>query len=200
MQMKRIALGLALLSVTAGADPLNDSLITGSSTAHFQDAASVFGNPAALGFQTELNGAAVSTSLLGSFNRSTDSAFGLGLAIGYFGLGYERLTALAGNYNRYSLALGAPLSPKLYIGSRVTLTRSALGAVGSPDSLDFGVQYRPSSLFALGFQVNHVNEPTVGATPLRAQWVGSAIVRPLPRLELTADVDTLSGNFAKHFG
>ncbi len=199
--MKRIALGLAaLLTLAAGADPLNDALITGSSTSHFQDAASVFGNPAALAYQTELNGSSLSTSLLGSFNRSTDSAFGLGIALGYFGFGYERLTAIAGNFNRYSLALGAPVSPRLYVGSRVTLTRSALGTVGSPDSLDFGMQYRPSSLFALGFQVNRVNEPMVGATPLRTQWVASAIVRPLARLELTADVDTLSGTFGKHFG
>ncbi len=184
----------------AAADPLNDSLLSGFSTSHFQEAASVFGNPAALAFQTDLNGPAVSTSLLSAFNRSTDSAFALGLAVGYFGFGYERLTAVPGNYHRYSFALGAPLNPKLYFGSRLTLTRSGLTSIGSPDSFDLGLQYRPSPVFALGFQVNRINQPLVGTTPLPTQWVASAIVRPLPRLELTLDVDTLSGSFAKRFG
>ncbi len=198
MQIARI-LVLFFASI-AYADPLNDSLLGGYSTSHFQDAGSVFMNPAALAFQTDLNGKSITTSLFGSANRSTDGAFAFGLGIGYFGLGYERITTTAGNYNRYSLALAAPIHPTLYFGTRVGLTRSSIAAVGSQESLDFGIQYRPSRLWALGIQANHVNQPVVAGVSQPVQWVMSAIVRPLPRLDLTVDVDTLSNNFFKRVG
>lgn len=190
-----------LLSTYLLADPLNNSLELNTSVSHAYDARSTFSNPAALGFQTELNDAALLSSFSYATNKYRTNEFSLGLSYGYFGFGIERLSpATSLTYNRYTLALGAPITAGLYLGTRFSTTGSDSSTLSGINSLDFGAQYRPSRFFSVGIEVNKANRPIIGGLQSPIQYIGAVSVSPIQKLLVSFDVDTLSSNFGKDLG
>lgn len=192
---------LAFLPVLVFADPLNGSLELNTSVSHAYDARSTFSNPSALGFQTELNDAALLSSFTYATNRYRKNEFSFGLSYGYVGFGLERLSpSTTTDYSRYSFALGVPVTPGLYFGSRFSTTSSDTATLSGIHSLDFGVQYRPIRFISAGLEMNHVNKPVIGGVESPIQYVAGLALAPINKLTVTADVDTLSNHFAKDFG
>ena len=188
----------ALFSSISVADPLNQGLSLGTSVADAYDARSIFTHPAALGFQTELNGAALLASFEHSANRGMPNELAAGLSYGYLGLGLESLTTPLGLFQRYQVGLGIPLTPWLFVGGRYGIQRA--GRSGNPrfNSTDLGFQLRPHANLSFGFLVNRVFSSASAHMP--AQFVTGATFHPHPRVDLSADVDTLSNNFGNKFG
>ena len=161
--MKSILNGL--LSFFVFACPLwaQESLQMGTSVSHFYEARSTFVNPAALAYQSQLNG----TGLLSSFSwawQSSPNEFGVGLSWGNWGLGLER--------ERYSLASSLAFGPYLFGGTRIVWNGNR-----SPQ-LDLGLQIRPNTWIAGGILANQT-QTAVGLT-----------LRPLESLMLQADFET----------
>src|SRR3954467_1322564 len=83
---------LVLPTLTAVADPLAGGLQLGTSVSQSYDGRSILTNPAALGFQTELNGADLASSFIYGFNRENQQDdFALGATLGPVGFGWERI-------------------------------------------------------------------------------------------------------------
>lgn len=199
---------LALAPRSLPADPTNGSLEIGTSVSHAYDARSVFTNPAALGFQTELNGTSLATSYGIAANRAYKNDYSLGISLGYLGFGAEELSpASETRLSRYTFAIGVPLFRPLlayvplYLGFRYVLNRSDVGALGSFDSADLGLQLRPSRFFSLGFMANGLNRPTVGGVRQDALLVLGTTIRPWDALELGVDIDSRANDsFLKQVG
>lgn len=195
------ALCLLTLAVRGLADPLNGSLEYGTSVAGNPLTRSVFSNPAALAFESMLNGSALGVSTTFGLNDAgnANDDFSVGAAYGVLGVGVERLRQPGGDiYNRYGISLAGSLFSSIFFGARYQLVRPNIAP--TYDSLDLGVQYRPHPKIAFGLLANRVNGPDQGGTKLSRQYVAGVAIRPIPELELQADVDTLSTNFAKKFG
>lgn len=190
--MRRIFLILLIqaLTVVAVADPLNASLEIGASVSHSYDARNLLVNPAAMAYQADLNGPGPTSSLLLGVNQGFDNELSHTLNYSYFGFGIESLSQPAGKFRRYSFGLGVPFHPMLYGGIRLQFQRADTPVIGDYDSLDLGLQFRPSPYFSLGFLANHARSTI-------RQYVFGATVRPLPFLDLSADLDTPSDNFFK---
>ena len=122
-----------------------DPLQTGTSVSHFYDARSVFVNPAALSYQSALNGSGFLSSLSWGQKESNDD-FALGLSLGSFGFGVERYFENLESFSRYSLASGLPVSPWVYLGSRISFT-SASPTLEGTTQVDLGLQIRPAPFF-----------------------------------------------------
>lgn len=182
------------------ADPLNGSLELGTSVSHFYEARSIFSNPAALGYQTELNGSNFSVSDSYAVNRGYDDSFNLGVTWGYFGFGFEHLAHVVDNYSRYHFGLGFPVYPTVYLGARYSLTRSRIDVVGSPNSLDLGLQFRPSRFFAVGAVATQLNRPVVLGNNLPVGFIFGLTLRPVTPITLFLDADTSSTSFGKTWG
>lgn len=190
----------SILSLNCWGDPLTNSIQVGQSTSKSYEAANVFLNPAALAFNTILNGSGPYTAYGHSFNRNGKNASTFALTWGYFGFGYERLAITTQSYSRFSVALGVPLDSIFYLGSRIRITRSDLSAVGSPDALDLGLQVRAYPWLSIGLMANDLNQPTINGAELPVQFVMSATVRPWHWLEVTGDVDTYSNGLFNTIG
>lgn len=184
------------------AEPLAGALDAGTSVSGAFQARSVFSNPAALAFETALNGANPSLALLGSGDRGPETGhLAAALALGGFGLGYERV---AGGFSRIRLASAFAWTPWLYTGLRVGWQMPAAAGLRSFASVDVGLQLRRSRYVALGAMVNGLNEPAVGGVRQPSQYVFGVTARPPGRLEETLegsfDVDTSGDRFGERWG
>jgi len=188
MHRKFFTLLVFALSTTVMADPLNDGMEVGSSVSQSHDGRNVFVNPAALGFQTDLNGGGPMTSFMYGVNQGRTDEFSTSLSLSYFGFGVEALSGALGKFQRYNFGLGVPIHPKIYAGVRLQLQSAENPAQGTPTNLDVGLQVRPSKYFSLGFLANHSNQTV-------KQYVFGATLRPLSWLDLSADLDTPSNDF-----
>ncbi len=194
---------LIILSLTmsdAFADPLNGSLQSGTSISNAYDSRSVFSNPAALGFQTELNGTHLSSAYTWGIERTQQDDYAFALALGYFGFSAEALSQAGQRASRFGFALGFPLTNTIFVGGRYSLFRTDSAGLNPYDGLDLGVQFRPSPYWSAGFLTNRVNHPLSGPTRLPLQYVLGTTVRPIDRVELSVDVDTTSDNNWKRYG
>ena len=163
------------------------------SVSHSYDARNIFVNPAALGFETELNGFSVLSSFSYGATPQLSDQFGASVSLGYLGYGMEWLSDPQGTFRNYHFGIGVPLFPTFYAGMKYRFTRSDFPPLDHLDSFDFGFQYRAFPHLSVGFLINGVNLPVL-------QYVLGLTARPFPRAEICADVDTLSAPFAKAFG
>lgn len=196
-----IVLGISLLCVPArAAETLRHHLEYSTSVAHAYHARSLFTNPAALGFQTELDGAALDASVTAGLHRDADDELSVALSYGYLGLGGMRLVTPSGTLSRYLVGLGFPVSSQLFFGTRYSFSRSESAALDDFHSIDLGLQWRPARFLAVGALVETLNQPTMGGTRVPARIGGGVALRPLSFLELTGDVDTLADRFGERWG
>jgi protease-4 len=148
-----ITIGLNLLNLTAYADPTGNSLQMGTSLSHNDEARSLFVNPAAMGYETELNGSSFATAFSYGSNVGLSGDYSLGITYGFFGIGLEEYGS--SGLRRYQMGFGAPLSSRWFAGWRLGLVRGTV----SQTTLDFGIQYRPKNWLAFGLVTNRVNQP-----------------------------------------
>lgn len=198
--MPKLILLLSLLGWSGFADPLNESLEMGASVSQAYDARSTLVNPAALAFQTELNGTAPYTSFVYGINNGIPDEFSSGLSWGYFGFGMEYLSKATGKLRRYNFALAAPVGPYVFFGTRFVLQRPETALIGDYNGWDLGLQVRPSRYFSIGATANRLNQPDILGVKSPVQFVFGATVRPIEWLDLSFDADTLSQNFGKTWG
>lgn len=192
-----LAIGLCAVAI---ADPLNQSLPVGTSLSGNYGARNIHLNPAALAFETELNGFSPLSYFSYGNNRSVPDEFSLGLTFGLFGLGFESLSQPEGKFQRYHVALAAPLTPTLFMGGRFGFQRADASAIAPYDSLDLGFQFRPTRYFSLGWTILRLNQPKALGTSLGSQWVVGATLRPWHWFDITIDGDTSSKNFGSNWG
>ncbi len=176
-----------------GAGPLHGGLDLGLSTAGSYEARNVFIQPAALGFDTALNGAELTTSFAFGGNTGSPDDLAFAFAWGYLGFGVEKL-AFDG-LNRYQFAAGIPIGSRVFFGTRLGLYRFNSGA--AMDSWDLGLQYRPSKYFSIGVLMDQLNEPLLSGVRQPILSTASLAFRPLPNLELTVDATTPGNAFLK---
>lgn len=193
--MKLTLLALVMWgSLATQADPLNGSFTLGNSTAGEYDAQGIFTNPASLPFGALLNGSGLNSSFTWAVNRNQEDSGSIAFSLSSFGFGYERLSfGGVQRLSRYHFGGGFVVSPKLFFGSRLTLNRS--DTLNDYTGLTFGLQYRVHPMASVGLTAIDVNQPDVatgGEVPSR--WVGGLLIRPVRFLDLSLDVDTLSGN------
>lgn len=182
---------LSLPAVAAG--PLHGGLDLGLSTAGSYEARNVFVQPAALGFDTALNGAELTSSFAFGGNTGSPDDLAFALAWGYLGFGAEKL-AFDG-LNRYQFAAGIPLGSRVFFGTRLGLYRYNSG--DAMNSWDIGLQYRPSKYFAFGFLFDQLNEPVLAGVRQPILSTASMAFRPTAALELTVDATTPANAFLK---
>jgi len=166
-----------------------DSLQTGTSVSHFYEARSLFINPAALSYESELNG----THFLSSFSwgsRGNENELAAALSWGGLGLGIDRQWLNSEPRVRYSLAGALALNPWLFVGNRIGITRST-GISEGFTQWDLGFQWRPSSAFALGALVNRLS-----SSP---SFSFGVTLKPAARLMLFADFETPSQGFGRQW-
>lgn len=188
------------LSSSAESDPLNEGINLGTSVSHAYQAQSTFTNPAALAFQTELNGSGFSTAFAYAANKERKDSHSLAISWGYFGFGLENLVRGLDDYSKFHFAFGIPIGQYFFLGTRYSLTRSDQPTIGSSDSWDMGAQIRPSRYFSFGTMAIGLNRPTVNAEKQAIRYVFGVTARPFSGLELSLDADTLSEDFAKTWG
>lgn len=169
---------------------------TGTSISHFYDARSVFINPAALAYQTELNGSELLSSLSWTARNQTND-FALGLGLGGVGLGLENFHFGSETIQRYSLASSLSLGRWVFLGSRLGFNSSTSSLEGFTQ-IDLGIQLRPSPYFAIGFLSNRLNRPQQNGVELPIQYTFGATFNPIKSLLITADFDTSSDNFGSN--
>ncbi len=196
LQIRRIALALLFVGAPTFA---YDSLEKMTSISNAYDSRSVFTNPAALGYQTELNGAPLLGSFTYAVNHNVDNEFSSSLALGNFGASVEHLGNPAGMFNRFGFGVGVPITPSWYVGARYRFTRADSVFVDKVNSWDLGIQWRPSQKVSFGLMGIQLNRPQVAGINWPARMVAGVTVRPVEKLELSADVETNSDNFAKQF-
>ncbi len=201
-----MALGL-LFTLPASSDPLVGNVEYGTSVSHNHGSQNLWTNPAALGFDSDLNGSRFLLSESFGPSRGNGNDFAVSMGYGPFGVGVEEVQYAPGKRQRFGFALGLPAIPIwlgrptfAYLGFRYVLVRSDVAALGSYDSLGLGVQLRPSKFVSFGFFANDLNKPKLGGTPLSPHFVFGATVKPLDWLQITADVDTSSNSFFKSPG
>jgi len=195
--LQRVAFVFLALSFTANASVQMERATTVSSS---YDARNVFLNPAALGFQTELNGFQLQSAFSYGVQEFSNDEHAIALSLGVLGLGMERLSVAGERFSRYSAALGTALTPYLYAGARYSFTRSDSAAWEGINAFDLGLQVRPHRQFALGFLIGKLNRPEVLGTRRPVEFTLGATVRPWDIFELSADLTTLSDDFGKRFG
>lgn len=189
--MKPLLLALFFLPFVASADPLNGSLDLGTSLSQSYEARNVFLHPAALGFDTALNGVELSTSLAIGTNKTAQQDYAFAAALGYLGFGAERLSG--STLSRYHFALGTPVYGNLFFGTRLTLNR--YDNFAATEAWDVGLQYRPAQWFSLGLLFTQTNQPLLNAVRPPIGTVLSASWRPSRAFELTVDASTPSNDF-----
>ncbi|MBI4404824.1 MAG: signal peptide peptidase SppA [Deltaproteobacteria bacterium] len=195
-----ILIGMVLGACWAFSLPLHENLHYGTFVSNAYDGRSVFINPAALGFQTELNGLGLLSSFGYGGNDNLPDEYSFAASIGYFGIGSEKIEAeTGGNYSRYSIALGVPIHPLWYLGSRYRFTRSDFASLDHLNSLDLGIQFRPTPRLSFGLLANTLNQPTVNGVLVPTLMTFGTTVRPWKYLEVAADFETPSSNFFKHW-
>lgn len=180
------------LSLTLYADYL-PHLQRGSSISQAYEANSTLIHPAALAYQTELNGAQLLTGFSYGIDKSFENPYSIALALGYFGFALEKATSNFGNFQRYSFALGLPITQKLYLGNRFSFTKSDTEALSSLYRYDLGLQYRPTPRFALGILANGLNRPSQNGIQTPIELVAGATLSPLDRLNLSLDLSSSNG-------
>ena len=190
-------LPISLLAV----EPIRDHIESTTTISQSYDARSTFSNPAALGYQTQRDGAQLLSSFSVGLNQNQTDDFSFALGYGALGFGVEKLLTPTGALTRYGFSLGSTLSPTLFFGTRFTFTRSDIASLSRINSLDMGLQYRPSKYYSFGFLAESLNQPLVSGVRLPIRLVSGITVRPFPRLEFTADVDTnADAQFGKTLG
>ncbi len=185
---------MALSSLAFGAEmPQTLGIDISPSQASNFGARNIFINPAANGFERELNG----SQFLGSFavaeQRSLDRAFALGISYGRFGAGLEEIPVSDGKLTRFSYGIGVPLSPSLFFGTRHRIYRGSSPSLSEFSTWDLGLQYRPFQWLAVGVLTNAIN---YSVSPVGAQDYQRAIgisLRPIPKCDLSID-------YREHFG
>ncbi len=202
-----LLLATLMLGRIASAEPLSGNVEYGTSVSHNHGSQNLWTNPAALGFDSELNGSRFLLSESYGASRVSGNDFAVSMGYGPFGIGMEEVQYAPGKRQRFGFALGLPAIPIwpgrpgfAYVGLRYVLVRSDAATLGSYDSLGLGVQLRPSKFFSLGFFVDDLNKPKLGGTPLSPHMVFGTAVKPLNWLQLAADVDTYSNTFFKSPG
>lgn len=198
---------LLLHASIAVAEPLMGNVEPGTSVSHSYGSQNLWTNPAAMGFDSELNGARLIFSESFGVSRARNNDFAVTMGYGFFGLGLDETNFAAGKRQRIAFGLGLPalpiwptLPPMMYLGVRYALIRSDVTSLGSYDSLGLGLQIRPSKFWSLGFFVNDLNQPRLGGVLLPSQFVLGASVRPLPWMTLSGDIDSPSNAFLKTVG
>lgn len=193
-------IAFSVVCKTTFGDLPRTSLEYTTSVSGSHDARSLFSNPAALGFQTELNGAQLLSSYAYGINKTQADELAIGLSYGYFGFGVERLSVSDGPFTRFTLGAGLPLSPYVYIGNRFRFTRSDIATLDRFHSWDLGLQYRAFPFLSFGTLAEGLNQPEVNGSKTPLQFTFGATLKPLPWLELAADINTPSRDFGKKFG
>jgi signal peptide peptidase SppA len=173
------------------ANAFNNSLEINTSQSQSYQSRNIFIHPAALGFESALNGTELSTSFAFASNPQQQNDLAFSAALSYFGLGVERL-AVTGQ-TRYALGLGIPVSSQLFFGTRLSLSRFDFGT--AYDSWGFGLQWRPNRWLAFSTFFDQVNQPLISGSASPILSVASITVRPLARLELSLDAATPSHQF-----
>jgi protease IV len=200
MKILFLALGVLFLSPFARASYFADSVDRATSISTAYDSRSIFANPAALGFQTELDGAQLLSNFTYGLQSNQNDEFAFGLTYGYLGFGVDQVAIPASTFTRYGFGLGIPITPYLYWGGRYRFTRSDSPTFDRLNTIDLGLQFRPLNALSFGFLVNNVNNPSQGSSSLPIQYTLGATVRPFRSAEASADLITTSQSFATQFG
>lgn len=159
------------------------------------DARSLMVNPAALGFQTDLNGFNFALSNAYGLQQNLGDEFTTALSLGNFGFAVERQHQPLGAVNRYSLGAGLGLGPYWYAGIRYRFTGSDVALLNALHSVDLGLQVRPDRRLSVGFLATGVNrEPVAGVRP-SIQYGFSVTTRLVEELDLSADLYTPGDQF-----
>lgn len=161
------------------------------------EARSTFHNPAALGFQTALNGSEFLSGITYGVQDFSTDEYSYAISYGYLGFGMEHLAEPAGRFSRYTFAFGNPLGPYVYTGTRFSFTRSDAPTLDGMNAVDFGVQIRPHRQVSFGILLNRINRPQVGGATLPMVWAMGFTVRPIDNLSVSFDWDTPSDAFYK---
>jgi protease IV len=188
-------LWMATPTVSAGPfDSSFDDLTSVSSSYGARDARI---NPAALAYDSELNGSYFQTVLNAAIQPNEADDYGLGFSYGPVGFHFERQSNAL---DRYQFSLGGSISSQWFVGHRFSLNRFPNSAL-SYDAWDTGLQYRPSRRIAFGLVINRWNTPPSGGVKLPAEFVLGSTVRVADFLNITVDGRTLSGasEFMKRF-
>ncbi len=133
-----------------------DNLETGSSIANSYEAKNIFVNPAAIAFERELNGDFPSGAFSYAIGNKESDSIAFGFVWSYLGFGYEKISELLDSYSRVSLGVGLPLNEKIFIGVRHSWLFPTYN--GLSNSLDFGLQLKPSKYFSVGLLLNGLNK------------------------------------------
>lgn len=196
--MKKIFL-IFLVPFLLGADPLNSSLEVGTSVSHYYDSRSVFSNPAALSYQTELNQARLTSGFEYGISEGRPNEFAFSLVYGHFGFGAEKLADLMDPYLRFSFAAGLPFGRHIFLGARYSLTSSENDTLKNIHSLDLGLQIRMASFLSFGFQFNHLNRPKINGLQSPVQCIGGITLAPFKQFLLTGDIETSTEKFGDQY-
>ncbi len=173
------------------ANPVRNSLTFDQSVSDNPEARSIFSNPAALGYETILNGGGVYSSLGYARNDAKDSEFLGALSFGNLGFGYESLFPNAERIHKYHFAAGISLSPSLYLGERITLARPTISEGFT--SLGLGLQFRPIPYGAIGIFCDQIaRDPVLCGAGI--------VVEPNPLLRLSFDLFSTQSSFFTQMG
>lgn len=186
---------ICLLLVVAQSVIASQGIEYNTSLSQAYDARSILVNPAALGFQTDLNGFNFAYSHAYGLQENLGDEFTSALSLGNFAFSVERQQQPLGAVNRYNLGAGLGLGPYWYGGIRYRFTSSDVAALDARHSLDLGVQVRPDRRLSIGFLAEGVNrEPVAGVKP-PIQYGVSATTRFFDVLDLSADLYTPGDKF-----
>lgn len=194
--MKAFAL---LLVLVCHASFASDGLELNTSVSQAYESRSLLINPAALGFQTELNGAGLYYAYAHGFEEGRIDQATSSLSFGYFGLGMERLEKPLGRQHRYTLGVGIPVGPYWYFGTRYRFTSSDIAALDRLSSLDLGAQIRPHRNLSIGLLANGINRPLIAGVEQPPEYAISATLRAFNTLDLSADLLTPEDRFMQNF-
>ncbi len=181
-----------------GANPLQTTSQPTTSVSHAYGSRSVFTNPAALGYETALNGAGWFTAYTTGIGAQGDHS--LSLSYGLLGVAAEWINDGPTKFNRYSLGFGAPMGPYVFWGARYQFTRAQAIPLRNFNSFDLGLQIRASRYVSFGLLGQTLNQPTVSGTKIPFNLVAGIVVRPVDPVELTLDIDTTGTPLGKTFG
>lgn len=174
------------------AAPWNGGIEVGTSVAHSYGSRNLFSNPAAMAFETELNGRGLLSSFTYASTFDNKSEFSLSHTYSYFGASYERLYQGGESYSRYQLGLSYSLYSNLFIGTKFSTTSSELSSLSGNRSWDSGIQYRPFYFWSLGLTASQLNQPSINALKTPTVYTLATVIRPREWLTLTTDIETAS--------
>jgi protease IV len=196
---KILKASLLLVAPSVFSAPWNGGVEVGTSVAHSYGSRSLFTNPAAMGFEKELNGSGLLSSFTFGETFNQQSEFSLSSTYSLFGVGFERLSSGSDTFSRYQFGVAYPLTQTLFLGTKLSTTSAEASALSGHFAWDLGLQLRPLSFLSLGLLASELNQPIVKGVKSPSIYTLGTTLRPLRWLTFTADAETPSNDWLKTF-